>query len=165
MKRTRWLLGLPVVMGLTACTEIDCPLENTVMLTMGFYGTDGVAANLPDTLSVLAAGTDSVLFNRGIGIDAMEIPMSYAQDADTLLLQFTDDQGRTATDSVIVNHTNNVHFENMDCPPAVFHVITSVRWTSHETSALPATVDSVAIEAPNVNYDAKENLKVYFRTR
>lgn len=148
-----------------SCEEIDCPLENTVELQIGFYDSDGTAYELDDTLSVLAAGTDSILYNSGYGITSVEVPVSYSQEADTLLLQLTDASGRTATDSIIYGHTNMVHFENIDCPAAVFHVITSVRWTSHDPTSLPLTIDSVAIVAPNINYNAQENLRVYVRTR
>lgn len=133
-------------------------------LNVGFYDAAGAQYTLSDTLTVMAAGTDSVLFNRGIDVTALSLPMSMGREADTLLLRFTDIDGRTATDSVIIGHADNVHFENLDCPPAVFHYITSVRWTSHDASVLPLAVDSVELTEPNVNYDARENLKIYLRT-
>lgn len=165
MKWTKSLLAATLSLTLTACAEIDCPLQNIVALRVGFYGADGAQIQLPDTLSILAAGTDSVLFNRGIAITSVDIPVSYTREADTLLLHMADAAGRVATDSLIFGHTNQVHFENIDCPPAVFHSITSVRWTSHDPSVLPMTVDSVVVASPNINYDAQENLKVYIRTR
>ncbi len=165
MKRTRKLIFMLLALLAVSCEEIDCPLENTVELQIGFYDSDGTAYELDDTLSVLAAGTDSILYNSGYGITSVEVPVSYSQEADTLLLQLTDASGRTATDSIIYGHTNMVHFENIDCPAAVFHVITSVRWTSHDPTSLPLTIDSVAIVAPNINYNAQENLRVYVRTR
>ena len=165
MKRTRKLIFMLLALLAVSCEEIDCPLENTVELQIGFYDSDGAAYELDDTLSVLAAGTDSILYNSGYGITSVEVPVSYSQEADTLLLQLTDASGRTATDSIIYGHTNMVHFENIDCPAAVFHVITSVRWTSHDPTSLPLTIDSVAIVAPNINYNAQENLRVYVRTR
>lgn len=164
MGRWKWLAVLPAALLATACSEIDCPLENTVALNVGFYDAAGAQYTLSDTLTVMAAGTDSVLFNRGIDVTALSLPMSMGREADTLLLRFTDIDGRTATDSVIIGHTNNVHFENLDCPPAVFHYITSVRWTSHDASVLPLAVDRVELTEPNVNYDARENLKIYLRT-
>ena len=68
MKWTKSLLAATLSLTLTACAEIDCPLQNIVALRVGFYGADGAQIQLPDTLSILAAGTDSVLFNRGIAI-------------------------------------------------------------------------------------------------
>ena len=164
MKWTKSLLAATLSLALTACSEIDCPLQNIVALRVGFYGADGAQVQLPDTLSILAAGTDSVLFNRGIAITSADIPVSYTREADTLLLRMADAAGRVATDTLIFGHTNQVHFENIDCPPAVFHAITSVRWTSHDASVLPLAVDSVELTEPNVNYDARENLKIYLRT-
>jgi hypothetical protein len=65
---------------------------------------------------------------------------------------------------IFVAHTNEPHFESVDCPPAVFHTIQSVAWTSHSLSQMPLTIDSVAVVRTKVNYDDVENLKVYLRS-
>ena len=82
---------------------------------------------------------------------------------DTLLLRFSNDKGQAARDTLFLSHETKPHFENIDCPAAVFHKIQNVRWTSHLLREMPLTIDSVALINPNVNYDDTENLRVYLR--
>ncbi len=149
----------------TSCKEIECPLDNVVAMTVGLYASETSSAlTLADTLTVTAAGTDSVLLNRAFGLSSFLLPVSHGAAADTLLFRFSNEKGQVATDSVIVSHTNEPHFESVDCPSAMFHTLLSVRWTSHPLSQLPLTVDSVAITRSNVNYDDVENIKVFLRS-
>lgn len=157
-------LALPLFLAL-GCAEINCPLDNVVVLTAGLYAAeDASPLTLPDTLTVTAAGTDSVLLNRATDIGSFQVPVRQGAETDTLLLRFANTELQTATDTLFVTHTNEPHFESIDCPPSMFHVITSVRWTSHALSQSPLTVDSVAMARPLVNYDDVENIKIYLRS-
>lgn len=150
--------------AVASCKEIDCPLDNVVGLTVGLYhAEDNTALTLSDTLTVKAAGTDSVLLNRALGISSFILPVRQGAEADTLLLCFSNYRGQEATDTLFVHHTNEPHFESVDCPPAMFHTIVSVGWTSHPLAELPLTIDSVAVARKNVNYDDVENIKVFLR--
>ncbi len=120
--------------------------------------------SLTDTLTVKAAGTDSVLLNRGVGLSSFLLPVRQGATTDTLLLCLSNEKGQRATDTVFVEHTNEPHFENVDCPAAVFHTILSVGWTSHPLSQMPLTVDSVAVARSTVNYDDVENIKIFLRS-
>lgn len=151
---------------LTACTSIDCPLDNLVELTCGLYSAEtGSALTLSDTLTVRAGGVkDTTLLNRALGLSSFELPMRHGVATDTLLLDFSNASGQTATDTLLLGHTNEPHFESIDCPTAVFHTLTDVTWTSHALGVMPLTVDSVAIVRRTVNYDNIENLRIYLRS-
>lgn len=152
---------------LSACTSLDCPLDNIVVMTCGLYqAEDGTRLTLSDTLTVRGGGItkDTVLLNRGVGISDFLIPLRQSVTRDTLFFDFSNARGQSATDTVYVEHTNQPHFESIDCPTAVFHNLTSVSWTSHALSRLPLTIDSVAIVRQLVDYDDIENLKIYLRS-
>lgn len=165
MKKFPILALLSLVLP-TACTSIDCPLDNLVELTCGLYSAEtGSSLTLSDTLTVRAGGVkDTTLLNRGVSISSFELPMRHGVDCDTLLLDFSNTSGQSATDTIYLGHTNEAHFESIDCPTAVFHTLTSVSWTSHALGTMPLTVDSVAIVRQIVNYDNIENLKIYLRS-
>lgn len=148
-----------------ACSNIDCPLDNVVELNCHLYtAEDRTALTLSDTLSITACGTDSVLLNRAEGIKSFALPLGYTSKEDTLLLHFSNANGKHATDTLWIAHDNLPHFENLDCPASIFHQIRSVKWTSHTLGIMPLTIDSVAVVRPLVNYDANENLRIFLRS-
>ncbi len=145
---------------ITACESTDCPINNVVYSTYGFYaaGEDGaVAISVLDTLTVTAAGTDSILVNRLQNGSGVELPVSYSSPTDTLILQFTDTLRRRREDTIWIDKQNIPHYESPDCPASMFHYVTGVRWTSR-------LIDSVTVTNPNINYNVSENFRIYFRS-
>ena len=138
--------------ALTACDSIDCTLYNTVSLACSFYS-EGQAVKLTDTLTVSALGTDSILVNSLIGASKLELPLSYSQDADTLVLRIYGEE-YDLSDTLWVEKTNTPHFESPDCPTTMFYQIKSVRHTS-------TFIDSVTITRNLVDYDQTENIRIH----
>ena len=155
-----------LLFALSACSGIDCPLDNVVSMKCGLYSAeDETSLRLSDTLTVRAGGIkDTVLLNRAQGISDFLVPLRQGVTTDTLLFCFSNAERQSATDTVYVTHTNQPHFESIDCPLAVFHTVQSVRWTSHHLSAMPLTIDSIAIVRQLVDYEDVENLKIYLRS-
>lgn len=154
-------------LALTAagCSNIDCPLDNVVMMQCNLYEREtGTALTLQDALSVAPANSDVIIINRITDTDRLLIPLKEGNDRDTLLLTFSNNAGQNATDTLFVNHLRKPHFESIDCPASVFHTLTSVRFTTHPLSEFPLTLDSVALVRSTVNYDDIENLRLYLRS-
>lgn len=140
-----------------------CPLNNTVYTTYAFYAdsleygdTVRYAVTCLDTLTVTAAGTDSVLLNRGYNISTFDLPMSYEAAADTLYFRFNGDAWE-ATDTVWVEKTDIAHFENPDCATSMWHVVTGVESTHH-------VIRNILIVNANVNYDENTTFQIYLRS-
>lgn len=153
-----WLAAGCAAVAVAGCESVECPLNNTVYTTYGFYVMENgkpVPVRLVDTLTVTAAGTDSVLINRIYNVSQVELPMSYFADTDTLALTFTDQEGYKTHDTVWVNKYNHEHYESPSCPTAMFHTVNGVRSTHR-------FIDTVTIVNPNVNYYASENFKIIF---
>ncbi len=148
-----------------ACSNIDCPLDNVVMMQCNLYSYETRSAlTLTDTLNIRPAGRDTVLLNRATGISTFLVPLKESGTRDTLLLVLSNTSGQTATDTLFVDHTPQPHFENLDCPASVFHTIHAVSATSHALSQLPLTIDSVSLVRPTVNYDDIENIRIFLRS-
>ena len=162
----RILLVIALILTLFAgCTEVECPLDNVVEMTCTLYDAQTQKqVKITDTLTVMATGTDSILFNRGINLNQLKLPLGYTTVIDTLLYRFSNAKGQAAVDTVFVRHENLPHFESVDCPVVVFHHISQVRWTCHSLSVMPLTIDSVALIQPTVNYEDTENLRVFLRS-
>ncbi len=137
--------------ALAACDTIDCTLYNTVSLTCAFYS-EGKAVRLTDTLTVSALGTDSILVNRMVGASTVDLPLSFAQDRDTLVLHVYGPDF-DARDTLWVEKSNIPHFESPDCPTHMFHQILSVQHSS-------TFIDSISITRSQVDYDQTENLRI-----
>jgi len=161
---TQFLFGI-AALCFASCTNVDCPLDNIVELTCGLYSNEtGASLTLTDTLTVDAGGTkDTTLLNRAYGISSFSLPLRHGVACDTLLMRFSNASGKSATDTLFLRHTNEAHFESVDCPTAVFHTLLGVSWTSHALSQMPLTIDSVSIVRPTVDYENIENLKIYLR--
>lgn len=158
-----WGVGMLMV-GLSACSNIDCPLDNVVSLQCNLYDASTQSAlTLSDVLSVTPAGRDTLLLNQATGIKSFLLPLKEAGTQDTLLLHFANVQGAVQVDTLFVNHTPQPHFESLDCPSSVFHTLNAVR-VSAQGSANSAIVDSVSLVRPIVNYDDIENIRLFIRT-
>lgn len=149
------LLGtLLFVWGVSACSGEDCPINNTVMGKMAFYGQDGEAGTLTTTItvSVVRPQGDSVVLNQKYNASEVIFPMSYVREKDTII--FAYDNG-VAYDSIYIGHTNAPTLVSIDCGTAIFHTITSVSSTHH-------VIDTVIIKSTEVNYDERENIQVIY---
>lgn len=150
-------------LALSACSSIDCPLNNSVYASFRLAGD---VATLEDTLTVSTprsidnAGEDTVLVNRLTRTDSLSLPLSYQRDEDTFLFALAETgTAKVTTDTVWIAKQNEPHFESVDCSPTMFHTITGVRFTRH-------AIDSIKINYNKVTYnDAKAHFLIYFKTR
>ncbi|EJX09927.1 hypothetical protein, secreted [gut metagenome] len=158
------LVFLVLLLGSVGCSNIDCPLDNVVMMQCNLYASEtGQPLKLTDTLTVKSAGHDTVLLNRATGVNSFLLPLKEGATLDTLLLCLSNSKGQRATDTLFVEHEPHLHFESLDCPASFFHTLKRVRVTSHPLSQLPLTVDSVSLIRSTVNYDDIENLRIFLR--
>ncbi len=148
---------IAVLIGFVKCSEVDCPLNNVVAVQYGLYYSDGTEVTIQDTLTVTAMGTDSILLNKGQSISSFLLPVHYTADCDTLVLRFADSEGDEMRDTIYVSHTNEAHFESMDCPLCYFHTLTSATSTTN-------AIESVELVNDKVNYDTQENIRIYLRS-
>jgi hypothetical protein len=159
-----WLSVLALAATAVGCGDSwTCPLNNTVYTTYAFYADSleyGDTIKYPitclDTLTVTAAGTDSVLLNKGYNLSTFDLPMSYDAAVDTLYFRFCGEEWE-ATDTVWVDKIDIAHFENPDCATSMWHTITGVGSTHH-------VIRNIAIVNPNVNYDQNTTFQVYLRS-
>lgn len=159
------LVATAVACGIVSCSNIDCPLDNVVMMQCNLYASEtGQPLKLPVTLTVTPVGRDTILLNQAKDITSFLLPLKEAGTADTLLLHLTNESGQEATDTLFVDHTPHAHFESLDCPASFFHTIHSARGTSHPLAVLPLTVDSVKLIRSTVNYDDIENIRIFLRS-
>ncbi len=163
MKRLKDIKGIlaiiiPAILTV-ACDSTECPINNVVYSTYGFYTiADGTETpiGILDTLTVTAGGSDSVLINRLTNGNQVELPVSYTAATDTLVFTFVNTEQQERWDTIWIDKENIPHFESPDCPVSFFHNVTAVRHTR-------MLIDSVSIVNPNINYNVSENFKIYFR--
>ena len=149
MKRITYLL-LGVLIA--ACTSIDCPVESNVATLYRVCHSDGTELKLSDTITVTtktASDSDTIVYNKGIGISSFALPISYKHPEDVLVFNFDNDNNSLhISDTVWIKKEDYPHFESVDCSAAFFHIITDVRYTCNY-------IDSIVIKNPSVTYDSK----------
>lgn len=160
----RIILAAVTAAVVSACSSIDCPVQNSVYTNYALYKADGGVDTLRDTLSVLtptASGRDTIVFNRGVGLTSFSLPISYVNPCDTFYFGLKPEGENTewSLDYVLVNKTNTPRFESVDCQVAYFHTITSVEVTHN-------FIDSIVINNPTVDYDTeRKHFRIYFSKR
>lgn len=149
--RHRLLLIASSILLLAACESYDCTLYNYV----GMYGTfyqDGNAMAFSDTLTITSGKAGPVLLNRSVHTSRLNLPLSYWQDEDTLVLNVKGD-GYFFQDTIWISKTNQVHYESPDCPTTLFHDIKGVRSTHN-------IIETINIIRSSVNYELTDNLQI-----
>ena len=110
-------IALIALTAMTACTSIDCPVENNVATLYKLQKADGTQDTLHDTLTVLtrlARGVDTVILNKSVETTSFQLPISYTNAADTFTFVRKSDT-RELTDTVWIEKTNLPQFESVDC--------------------------------------------------
>lgn len=151
------------VLGMSACSSIDCPLNNR---TYASFRLAGDVTKLVDTLTVSTPRNidnpeeDTVLINRLVDTDSLSLPMSYQRTEDIYIFTFVQKDTELKTiDTLWVSKENEPHFESVDCNPVMFHTIKDVRFTQR-------AIDSIKVNYNKVTYnDAKAHFLIYLKNR
>lgn len=144
------VVGLVAVLLVSACSTIDCPVQNTVYTVYNLYTSDQRVDTLRDTVYVYTHrrdGSDTLLFNSGIGLTAFSLPISYSHPEDTIFFLTMKDRAVATVDTVFIKKEDIPHFESVDCSASFFHRLTAVRSTHY-------AIDSIVISKNFVDYDA-----------
>lgn len=163
MKQLRYLLLLLIV---SACSSINCPVNNVVSSQYVIVGDDGNEYVLTDTLTIKSTkkdGRDTTLLNKMIGKSSFSLPMSQNHPEDVLYFYFdyeSDndiDESVHVIDTVWIKKDDYPHFESVDCNTTFFHTLTNVRYTQNY-------LDSIVIKNKSVNFD-NETIHFYVYTK
>jgi len=158
----RTIFFFTFLLFLTACSSIDCPVQNLVKTQyalMDAYDNPDILDT--DTLNIWTRrvdGTDTLVLNSLCGeASTFSLPISYTQPEDIFFLRLSTIEKVSYQDTIYIKKENYPHFESVDCQAAYFHDITAVTTTHH-------VIDSIVIKYPKVNYDVKRtHYYIYFK--
>lgn len=184
-------LGLVLIASVCSCSSANCPLNNIVLCNYWFYNDQGTASALNDEITVktLQPGShnlyiyrklgertlqynqprpelidsgyaetisyvrnDTVLVNKLSNGTKFSVPMSYFGTEDTLIISYSR---ITSIDTIYIRHEGYTHVEQPECGAYRFHTLSSVRATDK-------AIDRIEMANPVVNYEEKENIRIYF---
>ncbi len=185
------MLSAVIALVSASCSSNNCPLENTVLCNYYFYDMDGtpITYTEPITITTLMPGTqtlykyrklgyttvtldhpdstyiadgysettetarrDTILVNQSSTRAYVQIPMSHFNPADTLVFKYTN---ISRNDTIVVSKKSYAHVELPECGTHYFHQLIQIKSTD-------AAIDHIDISNPLVNYEGKENVKIYF---
>lgn len=154
----RTIFFFTFLLFLTACSSIDCPVQNLVETHYALMDADGIPDILDtDTLNIWTRrvdGTDTLVLNSLCGeASTFSLPISYTQPEDIFFLRLSTIEKVSYQDTIYIKKENYPHFESVDCQAAYFHKLTAVG-TTHNF------IDSVTIHHSQVNYDVS-NTHIY----
>lgn len=155
----RLIPAIALAAMLTACTSVDCPVENVVATYYKALKADGKQDTLRDTLTVmtrLASGKDSVILNKSVATMSFQLPVSFSNEADTFTF-IRMGTSRTIVDTVCIEKTNLPQFESVDCNLVYFHDVLNVRHTRHG-------IDSISIKKARIDYEKTDNFHIHFKS-
>ena len=162
----RWLLAGCLAMLLlssyllSACSQIDCPLNNRVYTTYQFMNSKGDSVVVKDTITISTPRRemeDSVIVNKMKGKAKFSLPISYQRSEDIFYFELRG-EGYQYTDTIKVKKEDKPHFESVDCNPSFFHTIIGVEHTHN-------AIDSIVIKDKTVDYDSsRKHFYIYLRS-
>jgi hypothetical protein len=144
-----------VVVWLTACSTIDCPVENTVSVQYEIRDKAGKELAITDSLSIVSTRQDGdyIVLNRLSDKSSFSIPISYAYPEDVLYFCFKNlDNDSIVVDTVCIEKDDFPHFESVDCNASFFHEITNVQYTRHYIDSLVLLNKSVTYDQTTVHF-------------
>ncbi len=156
MKKPRTLLVLiMVVISISSCDLLNCTPADVKCLQIDIYDKNLKATAIPDTLTVKACGTDSILLNRSLNTQNIQLPLSYHAPVDTFILHnYGKDYSRK--DTLFVVKSNNIYFESPDCPTVMMHTIKATHCTKEY-------IDSVSLVDAKVNFTETTHIRLFIR--
>ncbi len=154
MMKARLLFVLAMLTILvSSCDLLNCTQADVRCLQIALYDSEENPITLPDTLTVKACGTDSILINKNVDTKEILLPLSYHAPADTFIL-LNYGNGYSFKDTLFVSKSNDIYFESPDCPTVMMHTIKSVRCTNEY-------VDSVSLVDAKVNFTETTHVRLF----
>lgn len=117
------------------------------------YERDTALVNAGWTETSAVVRRDTTLLNRLTGASSMQVPMSYFNAEDTLVLTYT---GLSLRDTIYVSHDSYSNVDLPECGTHRFHQLKDLRCNTH------VAIDHLEISSQEVNYEGLENIKIYF---
>ena len=158
MRKTGYIIALlALTLSWASCDNgYDCDLNNISHNNITFYTlADGQEVPYteysPLTVSLMVNGKDSIMVNHITEAAGVSLPMSYAQETDTVVFHYDD----TTCDSLYVTHINKPFYQSMECGLLMFHQIEKIRSTN-------VWIENAAIINNTVNFNGHENIRIYF---
>lgn len=104
------------------------------------------------TMSQMETRKDSVLVNKLAGQSSMQVPLSYFNATDTLIVNYAS---ISRNDTIYIGHNGYPYVDLPECGTHVFHKLSSI-------SSTDAAIDHIEINKPDVNYEGNENIRIFF---
>lgn len=185
------LLAAMTLGMLASCYSNNCPLSSVVTCNYCFYDAEGTAIKYSDTITVttlkpgwntvyiyrqlgsptverkqrdsvlLSQGfaetvtqrrNDTILVNKACNTSKIEVPMSYFNEEDTIIFSYSR---ISLKDTIKIKHSSYAHVELPECGTFRYHNLRSVTSTD-------AAIDHIEISNPKVDYEGRENIKIFF---
>lgn len=153
MNKSILTLLASVLVLLSSCDLLNCTQAYVSLLRIEIYDAAGNKVMLPDTLTISASGTETILVNRDVNTQEILLPMSYHAPVDTFILRYYSDY-YSLEDTLFVEKTNDVFFESPDCPTVMMHTIQSAFCTD-------MFLGSVEVVNERVNFEEVTHLKLF----
>lgn len=152
-----------VLVMVSACSSIDCSINNIVLSVYQLAKGEGVADTLKaDTLTIYtrrANGRDTILLNRSVNTSLFRLPMGQTSATDTLVFNLRDTFNAQLIDTIYISKENMPRFESVDCNIMFIHNVTGIRSTHN-------AIDTIKIVKTLVNNDSLQpNFHIYFKNR
>lgn len=153
MNKSIQTLLASVLVLLSSCDLLNCTQADVSLLRIEIYDAAGNKVMLPDTLTISASGTETILVNRDVNTQEILLPMSYHAPVDTFILRYYSNY-YSLEDTLFVEKTNDVFFESPDCPTVMMHTIQNAFCTD-------VFLGSVEVVNEKVNFEEVTHLKLF----
>lgn len=165
------ILVVSAVMGIySSCAdENDCSLAGRPMMYCTLYTIDPDTRTMRndtlDSLTITAAGTDSIILNNEKEVHTLMLPLRYTKDSTAFIFHYDPVGNPRYTDTLYIIQKNTPYFQSMECGYMMKQNILSATFGELGRNAQPDRIDSLYLRNKEANTNEIENLQIFLRYR
>ncbi|WP_077154842.1 DUF6452 family protein [Bacteroides bouchesdurhonensis] len=149
--------------------ENDCSLAGRPMMYCTLYTIDpDTRAMLNDTLdslTITAAGTDSIILNNEKKVHTLMLPLRYTNDSTIYIFHYDPKRQPKNVDTLYIVQQNTPYFQSMECGYMMKQNILSAKLGKPGRPSQPDRIDSLYLRNKEANTNEIENLQIFYKYR
>ena len=118
-----------------------------------------------DSLTITAAGTDSIILNNEKKVHTLMLPLRYTNDSTIFIFHYDPKRQPKNVDTLYIVQQNTPYFQSMECGYMMKQNILSAKFGKPGRPSQPDRIDSLYLRNKEANTNEIENLQIFYKYR
>lgn len=140
-----------LIMFLFSCTPGSCFEPTTSYLNATFYKTGSNTATIPDSITVIGIGVDTVkIYDNALNVSMIELPLNASSDSCRFFIKINE-----TTDTLMFTYSSYPHLISKECGITSYYNLESYRVSGTK-------VDTIIFRNINITTSNEENIRIFY---